>query len=84
MFYFDVVAHPSPNITFAFLDSSSREVKDIDLAGHCEMKDGELYVSTCVVMVDSVTSSSAGLYMGTVKNCLGSAVFVFDVEVKGR
>ena len=47
------------------------------------MKDGKLYVSTCVITVDDVTSSAVGLYMGTVKNALGSATFVFEVKVEG-
>ena len=90
---FDVTAYPVPNrLTFAFLGASAANVSTpqtdydgITLTGSCRQKGCSLYISTCTVTVDSMTSSAAaGFYQVTVANGQGQALFTIQIKYNGQ
>ena len=90
---FDVTAYPVPNsLTFAFLGASAANVSTpqtdydgITLTGSCRQKGDKLYISTCIVTVDNMTSSAAaGFYQVTVANGQGQALFTVQIKYKGQ
>ena len=88
---FDVTAYPVPNsLTFAFLGASAANVTPqtdydgITLTGSCRQKGDKLYISTCTVIVDNMTSSAAaGFYQVTVANGQGQALFIVQIKYNG-
>ena len=89
---FDVTAYPVPNsLTFAFLGASAANVSTpqtdydgITLTGSCRQKGDTLYISTCTVTVDNMTSSAAaGFYQMTVANGQGQALFTTQIKYNG-
>ena len=90
---FDVTAYPVPNsLTFAFLGASAANVctpqtdyHGITLTGSCRQKGDTLYISTCTVTVDNMTSSAAaGFYQVTVANGQGQALFTVQIKYNGQ
>ena len=90
---FDVTAYPVPNsLTFAFLGASAANVSTpqtdydgITLTGSCRQKGDKLYISTCTVSVDNMTSSAAaGFYQVTVANGQGQALFTVQIKYNGQ
>ena len=90
---FDVTAYPVPNsLTFAFLGASAPNVSTpqtdydgITLTGSCQQKGDKLYISTCTVTVDNMTSSAAaGFYQVTVANRQGQALFTVQIKYNGQ
>ena len=89
---FDVTAYPVPNsLTFAFLGASAANVctpqtdyHGITLTGSCRQKGDKLYISTCTVTIDNMTSSAAaGFYQVTVANGQGQALFTVQIKYNG-
>ena len=90
---FDVTAYPVPNsLTFAFLGASAAKVSTpqtdydgITLTGSCRQKGDKLYISTCIITVDNMTSSAAaGFYQVTVANGQGQALFTIQIKYNGQ
>ena len=90
---FDVTAYPVPNsLTFAFLGASAPNVSTqqtdydgITLTGSCRQKGDTLYISTCTVTIDNMTSSAAaGFYQVTVANGQGQALFTIQIQNNGQ
>lgn len=89
--HFDVTGYPVPNrLTFAFLGASAANVTPqtdydgITLTGSCRQKGDKLYISTCTVIVDNMTSSAAaGFYQVTVANGQGQALFIVQIKYNG-
>ena len=90
---FDVTAYPVSNrLTFAFLGASAANVSTpqtdydgITLMGFCRQKGDKLYISTCTVAVDNMTSSAAaGFYQVTVANGQGQALFTVQIKYNGQ
>ena len=89
---FDVTAYPVPNsLTFAFLGASAANVSTpqtdydgITLTGSCRQKGDKLYISTCIVTVDNMTSSAAaGFYQVAVANGQGQELFIILIKYNG-
>ena len=89
---FDVTAYPVPNsLTFAFLGASAANVSTpqtdydgITLMGFCRQKGDKLYISTCIVTVDNMTSSAAaGFYQVAVANGQGQELFIIQIKYNG-
>ena len=90
---FNVTAYPVPNnLTFAFLGASAANVSTpqtdydgITLMGSCQKKGDKLYISTCTVTIDNMTSSAAaGFYQVTVANGQGQALFTIQIKYNGQ
>ena len=90
---FDVTAYPAPHsLTFTYMgpsdtDTGAAEVKEdeIRLKGTCDTKPGVVYLSTCTVTVENMTTAAAaGFYSVTVSNTLGSGRFRLKVTYKGE
>ena len=89
---FDVTAYPVPkSLTFAFLGASAANVSTpqtdydgITLTWSCRQKGCSLYISTCIVTVDNMSSSAAaGFYQVTVANGQGQALFTIQIKYNG-
>ena len=89
---FEVTAYPVPNsLTFAYLGASAANVSTpqtdydgITLTGSCRQKGDKLYISTCIVTVNNMTSSAAaGYYQVAVANGQGQELFIFQIKYNG-
>ena len=90
---FDVTVYPVPNsLTFTFLGASAPNIStpqtDYDgimLTGSCRQKGDTLYISTCTITIDNMTSSAAaGFYQVTVANGLGQELFTIQIRYNGK
>lgn len=87
---FNMTAYPTPtsfHFTFIGTDMTSAispelGVTVISLYASCEQRSRPLYITTCTLTVDNVTSATAaGFYRLTLTNDKGSGHFVFQVKV---
>ncbi|KAK7485507.1 hypothetical protein BaRGS_00023195, partial [Batillaria attramentaria] len=86
--HFNVTAFPTPEAySFMFLgdteDGSPQEItNEIDLSVTCRQNSRPVYLASCTITIDNVTSpDAAGFYRLTLSNSQGSDHFNFHVKV---
>ncbi|KAK7485504.1 hypothetical protein BaRGS_00023192, partial [Batillaria attramentaria] len=82
---FNITAYPTPeSFNFTFLGSNLTTVTTspagIALNASCQHQTGSLYLVTCVVFVDYVTSTAAGFYRVTLTNDQGHGDVIFQIK----
>ncbi|KAK7467740.1 hypothetical protein BaRGS_00037015, partial [Batillaria attramentaria] len=83
---FNMTAYPEPHpFSFTFLGpdmntSTTSSQACVALNATCQQQAAPLYLVTCTVTVDHVTSTAAGFYRVTLANDQGHGDFIFEVK----
>ena len=86
----DLIAFPTPDtVSFRYLGRDGEDlIRDVDglgitLSARCTSEQ-ELYIATCVVIVNHVTNSSVGVYTARFANTFGFEEMSFNVMMHGK